>query len=173
MMVRWSAKGITLAADERERPTNGSGKQGEMLLQDERCASHTREREAKGCALATGGSGASHRGDLNTRGVALTRAGVVLARSPACLAMTFAFSQRVALRAGEGGCCLGLPPHGAPPSNPRRHPRRLPDVTSRESFRADSILTPPKAKTARLGNSQFCSFLTAATPKPRFREERG
>jgi len=37
----------------------------------------------------------------------------------------FLFLERVALRAGEGGCYLGLPPHGAPPSNPRRQPRWL------------------------------------------------
>ena len=53
----------------------------------------------------------------------LQRAGVVLARSPACWAETVAFSQRVALRAGEGGRVMGncvSPP--APPSIPPDHP---------------------------------------------------
>ena len=82
------------------RPCVGKGG---APLRGERCAFHARERITKGIALAT--------------------RLVVRTRSPACLAMTFAFSQRVALRAGEGGCCVGLPPHGAPPSNPRRQPR--------------------------------------------------
>jgi len=43
-----------------------------------------------------------------------------------------------ALRAGEGGCCLGLPPHGAPPSIPRRQPRWVSStrrIPSRSAFR--------------------------------------
>jgi len=65
----------------------------------------------------------SPRWERSARGVALATGLVVRVQRPACLAETFAFSQRIALRAGEGGCCLGLPPHGAPPSNPRRQPR--------------------------------------------------
>ena len=48
------------------------------LLRGERCAFQTRERD--------------------TKGIALTRAGVVLARSPACLAMTFVVSRQLTAR---------------------------------------------------------------------------
>jgi len=69
----------------------------------------------------------------------------------------FLLLERVALRAGEGGCCLGLPPHGAPPSNPRRQPRWL------------SYLLGPRS-----GPVDFCEKSTGpqaarqAPPRPSF-----
>ena len=73
------------------RPCVGKGG---APLRGERCAFHARERITKGIALAT--------------------RLVVRTRSPACLAMTFAFSQRVALRAGEGEMLWACGPSDLP-----------------------------------------------------------
>ena len=57
---------------------------------------------------------------------------------PVCLPKRSSCFSTCALRAGEGGCCLGLPPHGAPPSIPRRQPRWVSStrrIPSRSAFR--------------------------------------
>ena len=64
------------------------------------------------------------------------------------------------------GNCVSPP---APPSIPPDHPfLELPAWLLMLKRSPGGILTPPKAKIARLGNSLFCSFLTAATRYPLF-----
>ena len=122
-----STKRLALAKGKLLRSMRGSGLRRESPLRGAGVVlGEIRPCNGKGCAF--------HAVNLNTRGIALgrewccvpdagaesrresplRRAGVVLARSPACLAMTFTFSQRVALRAGEGEMLWACGPSDLP-----------------------------------------------------------